>query len=71
VTGLLGRVTESFAEQILDLRQTQKETAEGLRNSQAKLDDLGEYIKTVGSHLDVVIEMFERHLREGHGPRPS
>lgn len=71
VTGLLGRVTESFAEQILDLRKTQKETAEGLRNSQAKLDDLGEYIKTVESHLDVVIEMFERHLREDHGPRPS
>jgi len=33
--------------------------------------DLGEYIKTVESHLNVVIQMFERHLRDDHGQRPS
>lgn len=33
--------------------------------------ELREYIKTVESHLNVVIEIFERHLREDHGQRPS
>lgn len=33
--------------------------------------DLGDYIKTVDAHLNLVIEMFERHLREDHGQRPS
>jgi len=23
------------------------------------------------AHLNVVVDMFERHLREDHGPRPS
>jgi hypothetical protein len=36
-----------------------------------QLRELGDHIKTVESHLDVVIQMFERHLREGHGHRPS
>jgi hypothetical protein len=30
-----------------------------------------EYIKTVESHLNAVIQMFERHLREDHGQKPS
>ena len=33
--------------------------------------ELREYIKAVESHLNVVIEIFERHLREDHGQRPS
>ena len=36
-----------------------------------RLDDVGQYIQTVESHLNVVIEMFERHLRDDHGRPPS
>jgi uncharacterized UPF0160 family protein len=41
------------------------------RTPTAKVAGLGDYIKTVGSHLDAVVEMFDRHLREEHGRRPS
>jgi prefoldin subunit 5 len=36
-----------------------------------QLKETGEYIKAVESNLNVVIQMFERHLREDHGHRPS
>lgn len=32
---------------------------------------IAEAQKRTDSHLDVVIQMFERHLREDHGHRPS
>jgi hypothetical protein len=41
-----------------------------MRPSQADLE-LREYIKTVESHLNILIEIFERHLRDSHGERPS
>lgn len=48
-----------------------KRTDEQFRRTDTRLNELGEYIKTVESHLNVLIEMFERHLREDHGHRPS
>ena len=48
-----------------------KRTDEQFRRTDTRLNELGEYIKTVESHLNVLIEMFERHLRDDHGHRPS
>jgi hypothetical protein len=53
------------------LAAEQQLTAQQIKDANAKVADLGDYIKTVGSHLDVVVEMFDRHLREEHGRRPS
>jgi hypothetical protein len=36
-----------------------------------RFTELGDYIKTVESHLNAVIDTFERHLREDHGQQPS
>ncbi len=57
LTGIVGQLAAS-----------QQRTDEQLRESDARLS---KHIDTVESHLNVVIEMFERHLREDHGPRPS
>jgi hypothetical protein len=61
------------------LADAQRLTSEQLRatNEQVKATSeqggaTAEHIKMVESHLNVVIEMFERHLREDHGaPPPS
>ena len=46
-----------------------------LREAREQLEaadaDLRSYIRDVESHLNGVIEMFERHLREDHGTKPS
>ena len=60
LTAIVGHVVDSVSQ-----------LAEGQRRSNARMDDLGDYIKTVESHLNLVIQMFERHLREDHGSRPS
>ena len=57
LTGIIGQLAEA-----------QQRTDQQLRETDARLT---EHIKTVESHLNVVIEMFERHLREDHGHRPS
>lgn len=36
-----------------------------------RFTELGGYIKTVESHVNAVINTFERHLREDHGHQPS
>ena len=48
-----------------------RETNTQIRETNTRVDDVGQYIKTVEAHLNVVLEMFERHLREDHGQRPS
>jgi hypothetical protein len=50
------------------LQSSQQLTEQQLRETDARLS---EHLKTVESHLDVVIQMFERHLREDHGRPPS
>ena len=67
LTGIVGRLTnrqEQTNEQI-------RETSTQIRETNTRVDELGQYFKTVEAHLNVVIEMFERHLREDHGQRPS
>jgi hypothetical protein len=54
-----------------DLTQRVRDNAEHSRETDAKLDRVGDYIQSVESHLNVVIDMFERHMRENHGQRPS
>jgi septal ring factor EnvC (AmiA/AmiB activator) len=71
LTGIVGRLAESQDRTDQQLRAT----AEQLRQTDARLSqadtELGEYIKTVESHLNILIEMFERHLRGEGGERPS
>jgi hypothetical protein len=68
--GLIGLTT--IMGQLLSAQQRTdqqlKETVQQLRETDARLT---EHIGTVESHLNVVIEMFERHQRDDHGPRPS
>ena len=67
LTGVVGRI----ADQQERLGERQERTDQQIRETNARVDKLGEYIKTVEAHLNVVIEMFERHLRDDHGQRPS
>ena len=67
LTAIVGQVVDSVSQ----IAVAQKRTDEQLRATDARLSELSEHITTVESHLDVVIEMFERHLREDHGHRPS
>ena len=64
LTGLVGMVNRSVG----DLAAR---TDEMMRDTKARMDDLGAYISKVEAHLNVVIDMFDRHLREDHGRRPS
>jgi chromosome segregation ATPase len=67
LTVSVGHLQEAQQETDRQLRETDRR----FKETDTRLGELGEYIKTVESHLDVVIEMFERHLREDHGHRPS
>jgi hypothetical protein len=49
------------------LAAAQERTDAQFREADARLQ---EHIDHVDSHLNVVIEMFERHLREDHGRPP-
>lgn len=74
LTGIVGRVNDDvgqLAGHVGGLAAAQQETDRQLRETKVRLDEVGEYIKTVESHLNVLIEMFERHGREDHGRRPS
>ena len=65
------RMTEGIIGLAAIVGAAQQRTDEQFRRTDTRLNELGEYIKTVESHLNVLIEMFERHLREDHGHRPS
>ena len=67
LTAIVGQVVDSVSQ----IAVAQKRTDEQLRATDARLSGLSEHMTTVESHLNVVIEMFERHLREDHGHRPS
>ena len=64
LTAIVGRVTDSVGQ----LAESQARTDQQLKETDERL---GEHIKTVESHLDVVIEMFERRFREEDDPGPS
>jgi predicted nucleic acid-binding Zn-ribbon protein len=63
LTALVGRVVDAVSAR-------QDRTDEQLRATDEKLRETGDYIKTVESHLNVLIEMFERSLREDRGRDP-
>jgi septal ring factor EnvC (AmiA/AmiB activator) len=71
LTGVVGRLAEGQERTDQQLRAA----AEQVRENDARLSqadaELREYIRTVEAHLNILIEMFERHLRESHGERPS
>jgi len=54
-----------------NLATQQERTNQQLRDTNAQLGELSDHVKTVESHLDLLIQTFERHLREEHGRRPS
>jgi hypothetical protein len=65
--GVIGltRIVGLIGGQVGDLAAAQQRTDEHLR-------ELREQIRETDSHLSVVVDMFERHLREDHGhQRPS
>ena len=65
--GLIG-LTGVVDRAIGDLAAAQQRTDEQLRHTDVRLS---KHIDEVESHLHVLIEMFERHLRDDHGHRPS
>ena len=67
LTAIVGQLAASQLRTDEQLRATQ----ERMDVLDQRIDDVGQYIQTVESHLNVVIEMFERHLREDHGQKPS
>ena len=67
LTAVVGRLVDA-----------QSRTDEQMKATDAKLAELTQrvitvesHIEAVESHLDVVVLMFERHLQEDHGHRPS
>jgi hypothetical protein len=71
LTGIVGHLHASQQRTDEQMKRTDEQMKERFTHTDARLNDLGEYIKTVESHLNVLIEMFERHLREDHGRPPS
>jgi hypothetical protein len=71
LTGIVGRIADQQERLGDQLARQQERTDQQIREVNTRVDDVGGYIKTVEAHLNVVIEMFERHLREDHGQRPS
>jgi methyl-accepting chemotaxis protein len=78
LTAIFGRVVDKV-EQLADAQQrTQQqlqETQQQLQETHQQLQEtdarLGTHIHSVENHLNVVVEMFERHLLEDHGRKPS
>jgi len=67
LTGIVGQLAASQQrtdEQVRELRESDARLQEQIRATDG-------HIRDVESHLNIVIEMFERHLREDHGQRPS
>lgn len=63
--------TERIAEAMIGLTGIVGRLAEAQERTDQRLDDVGQYIRTVESHLNVLVEMFEAHLRDDHGRQPS
>ena len=67
----LSAKTDQIAVGLLGLTGIVGQLAALQQRTDKRMDELGEYIRSVESHLNVVIEVFERHLREDHGRPPS
>jgi hypothetical protein len=60
--------TDQIAVGLLGLTSVAGELISSQQRSDQRINDLGEYIRSVESQL---LTMFDRHLREDHGHRPS
>jgi len=68
LTGIVGRLAATVDHFAAEHDRQLRETREHLEAADA---DLRSYIRDVESHLSLLIDMFERHLREDHGSKPS
>ncbi len=64
LTGIVGRI----GDHVERLAEAQARTDEQLRETDQRLSA---NFERADAHLNVVIDMFERHLREDHGHDPS
>src|SRR5262245_46897592 len=71
LTGIVGHLHDAQQESDRQLRSMVRETDTRFKQTDDRFGELSDYIKSVESHLNVLIDMFERHLREDHGHRPS
>jgi maltodextrin utilization protein YvdJ len=81
LTAIVGQVVDSvshIAEAQMRTTEAQMRTDEQLMRTDEQLKQTDEQLKQTDeqlqrteSHLNVVIQMFERHLREAHGQGPS
>ena len=71
LTGLVGRVADAVDRHVDTTHQQLQRLADQVENLATHVSSAETQIGEVGSHLDVVIDMFERHLREDPGHRPS
>jgi ABC-type transporter Mla subunit MlaD len=60
----LGEAQQRTDQQLKEMSESLEETDRRLRDTDARLSA---HIEAVESHLDIVIDTFERHLREDHG----
>jgi hypothetical protein len=67
LTAIVGHVVDSVS----TIAEGQRRTDDQLRQLAADHRLTEEHLRTVESHLNVVVDMFDRHLREDHGQRPS
>lgn len=63
VTGVIGRQ----ADRLEELAAGQAKTDEQLRRTDEQLGRTGEQLMALGERVDIVVNLFERHLREDHG----
>ena len=67
ITGALGRLAENAERHDREIAEMRAAQAE-MQAAQAKADEeWKEQWKQSGERLDIVVNMFERHLREDHG----
>jgi hypothetical protein len=71
VSGQTVSVVERLSEAQRRTDEQLRRTDEQLQQTDARVRELTEQVARTDAHLDVLIEMFERHLREDHGHRPS
>src|SRR5262245_54343800 len=72
LTAIVGRLADEQRLTDEQLRTTDQQLRASHEQLRATDESLSEHIKAVESHLNIVIQMFERHLREDHGtPPPS
>ena len=67
---LSGR-TDRIAEGVLGLTGIVGQLAASQQRTDEHLRELRDQIRETDSHLSIVVDMFERHLREDHGRPPA